>query len=140
MDSSLLQLVSAELENCDIQYQAYTTELPEYLEVRFSEDNLITTIRVIALNEGKVLQVSSDTFAKIPLDKLSAVYPVINTLNCDYRFVKFTLDEDNEISAHWDLPDNVSPDSVGRVIVEIVIRMSQILDTAYPKLMKALWS
>lgn len=67
------------------------------------------------------------------------IYPAINSLNKHFRFAKFVLDtDDNTIQAEWDAAFRSR--DVGEICYELLIRMVDICDTAYPDLMKALWA
>ena len=78
------------------------------------------------------------SFLKVPEAKRGAVLEAVNTLQRKYRYVTFTLDDDNEIHIGHDLP--VRTVNVGDVCVEMFIRMAKIADEAYPIFMKAIWS
>ena len=67
-------------------------------------------------------------------------YTLANELNRKYKYVKFSIDNDGDMTAQWDLPDNVPNEAVGATGVEILIRMFQIIDDVYPEVMKAIWS
>lgn len=71
-------------------------------------------------------------------EKIGKILTVINELNCKYRYTKFTLTKDNNINVEYDYP--VSGKHPEESAVEIVIRMTQIVDDAYPELMHAMWS
>ena len=78
-------------------------------------------------------------FVTVPKDKFDAVYPVLNELNDKYVHVKFVLDtSDGEINARDD--DIIQLDSCGPECFELMIRMVQIVEDAYPQIMKAMWS
>ena len=49
-------------------------------------------------------------------------------------------DNDGDLSAQWDLPDSVPSGLVGKVAMEIILRMFKIIDDAYPEVMKAVWA
>ena len=78
-------------------------------------------------------------FVTVPKDKFDAIYPVLNELNDKYVHVKFVLDtSDGEINARDD--DIIQLDSCGPECFELMIRMVQIVEDAYPQIMKAMWS
>lgn len=75
---------------------------------------------------------------KVPAEKADVMYPAINSLTKHFRFAKFVLDtDDNTIQAEWDAAFRSR--DVGEICYELLIRMVDICDTAYPDLMKALW-
>lgn len=76
---------------------------------------------------------------KIPTDKYDAMFRVLNEVNDSYKLVKFALDtEEGTISARDDAV--IQLDSCGEECFELMIRMVQIVEDAYPKFMKALWA
>ncbi len=78
-------------------------------------------------------------FVKVPEEKFDAMYKVLNELNDKYIHVKFVLDtEDGQINARDD--DVIQLDSCGPECFELMIRMVQIVEDAYPVLMKAMWA
>ena len=84
---------------------------------------------------GKNIRIWS--IAKIPdLEKQSAIYPLLNEQNLDYRWYRFVLDQDNEISAFADAV--ITPDTAGAIAHELVIRGVQIVEDVYPFFMKAI--
>ena len=75
---------------------------------------------------------------RVEEEKVPVILPVINELNVKYRFVKFTLDKDNDINVEYDYP--VSCSNPGESAEEIMIRFVQIIDESYPSLMRAMWA
>ena len=61
-----------------------------------------------------------------------------NNANKHYRWVKFYLDPDNDAVACADAI--VSENSVFDEILELIVRMINIVDEIYPEFMKARWS
>lgn len=64
--------------------------------------------------------------------------PVINDLNCRYRFVKIVCDSDGDVHLEYDYPVKCS--SPAESCGEIVARFVKIIDDIYPDLMRAMWS
>ena len=78
-------------------------------------------------------------FIKIPSDKYDSVYKVLNECNAEYVHVKFILDtKSGQIIARDD--DIIQLDSCGPECFELMIRMVQIVEDAYPKFMKVIWA
>lgn len=63
---------------------------------------------------------------------------VCNAMNAQYRWVKFYLDDDRDVVAQCDAV--VDEDTVGKECMELVLRLVNIVDEAYPNFMKALWN
>ena len=60
-----------------------------------------------------------------------------NTLNAKYRWVKFYVDEDADVVAELDAL--VSEQSCGSSCMNLIRRMTSVIDDAYPLLSHALW-
>jgi hypothetical protein len=90
-------------------------------------------------DEDKHVHLEGINFLKLQKSKYDSMYRVVNECNATYNHVKFVLDEENEqIVARDD--DVIQLDSCGPECFELMIRMVQIVQDAYPKLMKALWA
>jgi len=78
-------------------------------------------------------------FVNIPKDKIDNIYKVVNACNNKFRWVKFTLDEEStEVRVEADAV--IQLDSCAEECFELMVRMSNIVDDAYPDFMKALWA
>lgn len=88
-------------------------------------------------NEGVAIRVFN--IVKIPDDKLAKMLITVNSLNYEYRFVKFCIDtDDNTVQAEADVSFRAG--SVGPVCMELLLRVTKLCDDVYPTLMKAIWS
>lgn len=113
-----------------------------WVYVTFGGDNA-TAIRVVFISpdteDDEILQLYVPPFCKsIPEDKLLDVYTIINDCNLRYRFLKFSLDEDNEVRATWDVLLEHTRD-VGELAYEMLYRAVNIVDDVYPSFMKLIW-
>lgn len=80
-------------------------------------------------------------FVSLPQSRAHARARLLEAVNCvngQYRFVKFFLDSDNDVSVMLDYP--VSTENVNRLTLECIIRTRNILDSAHSIFMKAIWS
>lgn len=76
---------------------------------------------------------------KVPEGKLASMFSVVNGLNNRFRFAKFCIDtDDNTIQAEID--GAFRSQDAGEVSRELLLRIINICDEAYPDLMKALWA
>ena len=78
------------------------------------------------------------SFGKVPEDKRSKMLETCNDLNNNYRWVKFSIDKDNDIAVSLDAVIDIQ--TVGEECFQLVMRTVNIYDEAYPILMHALWS
>ena len=104
----------------------------EVVEVSFSGKNMNSVRTVFYFDadaEGVVIRVYD--IAKVPEEKVDMMYPAANSLDRHFRFAKFVLDtDDNTIQAELDAAFRSR--DVGEICYELLIRMVDICDTAYP--------
>ena len=65
------------------------------------------------------------------------IYPVLNKLQDQYRFLRFTLDRDGDINVEYDA--TCCDRDAGMLAMEMIIRITKILDEAYPELKRAVY-
>lgn len=94
-------------------------------------------IRFISKDNDNDVSVRIFGLVTVSEAKKTRVLPVINNLNAKYRFVKFVMDDDGDINLEYDYLVRC-PDPAASA-VELIIRINQIVDNAYPELMRAMW-
>ena len=75
---------------------------------------------------------------KVPIDKMSQIMEMNNSLNGHYRWIKFFTDDDSKVNVQADAI--ISPETSGKIAVEIMARAMKIIDEIYPRFMKAIWA
>ena len=75
---------------------------------------------------------------KFPKEKTAAALIACNNANKKYRWIRFYLDEENEVIAEADAV--VSEASVFDETVALIICMSKNVDSVYPSFMQARWA
>ena len=70
-------------------------------------------------------------------DKYAAGLLACNNANKQYRWVRFYMDGDNDVVAAMDAI--VSSETVFDEMIELIVRMLQIIDDLYPEFMRARW-
>lgn len=73
-----------------------------------------------------------------PEDKYADVLMVCNEMNAKYKWVKFYIDSDNDITLQDDAILNVN--NAGDETLELIVRMIDILNNAKPIFMRAIYS
>ena len=137
---TFLALVQQEFNKAGLKHRTGTAGKLQYIELSFSGNNTNVIVRVITTDDGSEFKVMTEAFGRFPPEKIPDAYVLANHLCRKFKFAKFTVDDDGDICAQWDMPDNVPADAVGRVITEVVLRLFNIVDDAYPETMKAIWS
>ncbi|MCD8088566.1 MAG: YbjN domain-containing protein [Oscillospiraceae bacterium] len=74
----------------------------------------------------------------VPEDKVMDLIVVCNSLNTQYRFVKFVVDSDNDLMNYSDAI--LTPETAGDECFEVLLRSLQIIDEAKPTFMKAIYA
>ncbi|MCD8321781.1 MAG: YbjN domain-containing protein [Oscillospiraceae bacterium] len=74
----------------------------------------------------------------VPEDKVMDLIVVCNSLNTQYRFVKFVVDSDNDLMNYSDAI--LTPETAGDECFEVLLRSLQIIEEAKPTFMKAIYA
>ncbi len=94
-------------------------------------------IRFISKDDDNAVAVRVFGLLKIDDSHTNKLLPILNQLNCKYRYVKFVLDQEGDINVEYDyLLCCPNPAASAK---EIVIRIVQIINESYPELMRAMW-
>ncbi len=111
------------------------------VEAGFTGKNCNFTVRFISNDNGTGVHALTDNFAKYPRQRIANGYEIVNELNKKYKYAKFTISpSEGDICAEYDFPTTLKEESVGVIATEIVLRFAQIVDEAYPEIMKSVWA
>lgn len=124
------------MDNNEIKY----TDCGEYaVRVTYSGENMDSIPVVVIFDEDgeNTVQFACFEVAKYKEDKLASGLITCNALNAKYRWVKFYLDDDNDVRVECDA--YVSEGSAGEECLNMVLRIVSIADNAYPIIMKSIW-
>ena len=111
----------------------------ECLRISFGGDHGNTiTLNFFFDEDGTSVGIRGFSIAKAPEEKLVDMYKLLNDLNCEYRWVKFYLDSDDEVTVAGDAV--IDPPTAGEELVELMYRYVNVVDEIYPRLMKVLWA
>ena len=88
--------------------------------------------------DGHSMSVRVFNLVKVPVDKQLPVIEVLNSLNTEYRWVKFYINAEYDVNVQLDAI--VNSETSGPVAVELLLRTMKIIDEVYPRIMKAVWS
>ena len=75
---------------------------------------------------------------QVPKAKQKKMLEAVNELNLKYRFLRFYMDDDGDVSVAYDFPDRLDDASIGKAALEILVRTLKVMSMAYPALMEAL--
>ena len=88
-------------------------------------------------DDGESAQLVSSPIANVPGQKTAKLLMVLNQCNCDFRWAKFYLDEDNDVIADADIV--FGEHDAGFAVAEAVMLAASVIDDAYPEIMKGIW-
>ncbi|MBR0406896.1 MAG: YbjN domain-containing protein [Clostridia bacterium] len=91
----------------------------------FDQDGKSVTIRIFKLFIA-------------PIDKRLQIMELVNQSNCEYRWVKFTMDQDGWVNLQADAI--INKETSGVICMELMLRFMNIIDTTYPKFMHEIWA
>ena len=125
------------MDNEGIMY----TDIDEFhVSVSYSGDNVSNIeVHLFFDQDGDgLVALRCWSFGRVPDDKRAAVLEVCNSLNFEYRWVKFYIENDGEVACAID--GVIDIDTVGQECIQLVSRMVGVFDEVYPRLMKAVWA
>lgn len=133
------QEIYRELQQVD-GFKVFTDEHEKTSDVwlQFSVKNGSSyRIRFISKDDDNDVSVRVFGLVRVEPEEKPRILAALNELNVKYRFVKFCCDNDGDVNVEYDYPVKaVNPAASAK---EMVIRFTQIIDEAYPVLMRALW-
>ena len=88
--------------------------------------------------DGESAQVVTSPIANTPADKTAKMLLALNGCNHKFRWVKFYLDEDNDVIANGDVM--FDEQNAAEACIELIMRTASIIDDAYADIMKAIWA
>ena len=77
-------------------------------------------------------------YERIPEDKVADLIFLCNELNCEYKWVTYYVDKDNDLVMHDDAIVDV--DSADEECFELLVRMLKISEDIKPRIMKAIYA
>ena len=124
----------------DVRYDAKERDgKSDWVNVKYKGDNAskIDMQFFFGTDEGVVaLRVFS--IVQVPGSKTASMLELLNELMQEYRWLRFYLDSDNEVTAAMDAV--ITPETSAPVTFEMLSRTVSIVDDIYPRLMKLLWA
>ena len=88
-------------------------------------------------DDGKYLSIYM-VYERVPEEKLHDVIFTCNDLNCQYKWVTFYVDKDNDVILHDDAI--LSVENAGDEAFELLARMMRIGEDVKPQIMKAIYA
>ena len=113
---------------------------PGIFSVRYTGEKLNDIDVLIGFDEDNDPHVTFKCFSigEFPKDKYAKALVTCNRSNLKYRWVKFFLNENNEVTVSGDMI--LDEQTCGNNCEEMVHRVVGIVDDTYPEFMKTRWS
>lgn len=111
----------------------------DVITLKFAGENCNSmVIRFFFDADGKSAAVRCFSICRFTEEQAELAIMESNKLNNEYRWVRFSVDSDNEVAASYDVI--LTPQNSGEVCYEILARMVNIIDKVYPRFMKIRWN
>ena len=133
------QRIADEFEKAGLKHQARELGPLSFVEAGFTGENCTFRLRFISVDDDNDVKAMTEDFAKIPTARRDAGYRLLNELNREYKYFKFTMDDNGAVCAQYDFPVIVSAEEVGPIATEVALRCSKVVDDAYPRIMQVIW-
>ena len=139
MANTSARMVAAYFDSRDFKYTLLGDDQDVIRTGMGGLDNLEgITMLIFFDSENKNIQIRTIDFVKIPKDKYDRIYKVCNQQNAKFRWAKFYIHEESgELRVETDAV--IDLDTVGAECFELVHRITNISDEAYPDFMRAMW-
>ena len=96
-------------------------------------------ILIVFGDDDKHVQMRLTDMCKFPEGKMGNMFKTCSDVNARFRWIKFYVNRERvSITAETDAV--ISPETAGSEVFELIMRMANIVDEAYPTFMKAVWS
>ena len=127
----MLRLFTAKLDKMGVKYTVNSER--HVIMLRYRGDHFKELAFTFTFDkDGKSVSLRVFSIAKFKDDYLSYAYRFCNKMNVEYRWIKFYVDKDNELTAAMDAV--INPETVGEECFEILARAVTIVDDVYGKL------
>ena len=94
-------------------------------------------ITFIFNDEDTDVGIRAFSIVKVPETKKGAAIASCEVLNMSIRFIKFCIDQDNDLNAEIDAI--IEPYTAGKICFNHLVRLTEILKKVYPIIMNAIW-
>ena len=139
MANMLTKLAAAYFDTKGIKYDL-RGDNEEAIVTGFRLDNKESQRIVVVFypEENESCSIKVYEVVKVPKEKIGDVLIALNHLNNQFRWIKFSLDEEDlTVNAADDCV--LTPETCGEEVYRCCMQMVSIIDEAYPTIMKAMW-
>lgn len=107
------------------------------VEARWNLEETRIAVRAIFDADGHTVAIRCFRFAHARSERIADILKTCNDLNNRFRWVKFTVDDENDINIEVDCI--VNEDTAAEVVFELVMRLCNIANEVYPELMRVIY-
>lgn len=135
------ELIKQEMDRQDMKYSVEEFDDRSIIFAGFGIDNG-PSVRVQFVSQDNDNDVAIRLYGlvnSVAESKVEKMQEVVNECNCQYRYLKFTMDKDRDVNIEYDIPLRADDETVGAMACEIFIRIMKVADDAYPKFMRIIW-
>lgn len=136
MAYNVTEVFKASLDAKGVKYDVVNEE-GNAISIGYKLEN--TKIRIYVLfDDEETVQIRGGAFLEIPENKLESMYKVVNACNSHFRWVKFSVNnEQHDVNSTIDAV--IDLETCAEEVFQLVQRTCAIVDQAYPIFMKGLW-
>ena len=133
------KMVSEAFDQAGLKHAVRETDTFSFVDASFTGSNCTVRIRFVNCDDDNDVKVLTENFAKFPEARRAKGLELINELNRNYKYMKFTVDGDGDLCAQYDLPVSAADENLGKMVIEIAMRCAKIVDDSYPRIMQSIW-
>ena len=134
--AQLKELVKEYFDQKGLKYREHEKG---FLTVDFSVDNIKDLTIIVDFDDDNMkAELVSFSIGEFDQEKFAQGLIVCNACNAKFRWTKFYIDDDNHICVRADAI--LDEATCGEECMEVLLRMVNIIDEAYPDFMKARWA
>lgn len=135
------KLITEALDEHKLTYSLVDEEQISIVKIGFNnETGSAEEYFFISTNDYNDVDVRSCTIARVPEALADTILPMLNSFNCKFRFARFCLDNDNNITIHADLPIETRDADLGKSAIDLLVCLREIYKETYPAIMTYIWS
>lgn len=134
------EVLLEELNKHDLSYTSKKRDDEIIFTFPMSVDNAPGINVKLIIDEDGDCKLRSYLASNVPKSKWPAMYPVINKLNAEYRFVCLSLDKEGDICCSYDFTILAGATSVFAHVVAMLYLYTDIADNCIPEIMQTLWT
>lgn len=134
-----IEVITRKFDELELRYRVTKGKNSDVIRMGTTTDSG-AKIEYVIFPSGRESDVSMRVYSlvKVPENKRSQLLRLCNDLNSKYRYVKFGIDKDMEVSVEYDFARNNG--DLAEAVMEMVVRFHKIINEAYPMFMHAIWA